>query len=183
MKIKNTNQFKTVSGLLVAVMVAGSSVFAHGGSSASNVGSDEVRQAQQKLKDQGYDPGAVDGVIGIKTAEAIKKFQRYHGESATGELDSTTRTQLGVQAAGTADRDSNSVTSDSGASDSSAGSPGTAGTTTQNPDSNSNMSGDNAKSGTNSNTTSNSGTTGNSTNTNGNTGGTAGSGAGSAGGH
>ena len=100
-----TKQSKITSFLLVAFMVAGQSVFAHGGSSASNASSDDVRQAQQKLKDQGYEPGAVDGVIGMKTAQAIKKFQRYHGESATGVLDSTTRSQLGIQAAGTADRD------------------------------------------------------------------------------
>ena len=40
---------------------------------------DEVREIQEKLKRWGYYNGAVDGVFGTKTLEAVKYFQRKNG--------------------------------------------------------------------------------------------------------
>jgi peptidoglycan hydrolase-like protein with peptidoglycan-binding domain len=36
----------------------------------------------------GYNPGHADGLMGIKTSEAIRQFQLDNNISATGDLDS-----------------------------------------------------------------------------------------------
>jgi N-acetylmuramoyl-L-alanine amidase len=46
-----------------------------------------VSGVQARLKNLGYNIGQVDGVRGRLTAEAIKAFQRKHGQSETGEID------------------------------------------------------------------------------------------------
>lgn len=56
-----------------------------------------VRQAQQALKDKGYDPGPIDGVMGARTKEAIKSFQSASNIQATGTLDAETSAQLGIR--------------------------------------------------------------------------------------
>ncbi|HEY1236307.1 MAG TPA: peptidoglycan-binding domain-containing protein [Candidatus Binatia bacterium] len=66
---------------------------AHSGSAAN------VKEAQQALKDKGYDPGAVDGIMGAKTKEAIKSFQSASNLPATGTLNAQTAEKLGVQTA------------------------------------------------------------------------------------
>jgi hypothetical protein len=57
----------------------------------------KIREAQQALKDKGYDPGPIDGVMGTRTKEAIKSFQNASNLQATGTLDAQTAQQLGVQ--------------------------------------------------------------------------------------
>jgi peptidoglycan hydrolase-like protein with peptidoglycan-binding domain len=54
----------------------------------------EVREAQQALKDKGYDPGPVDGRMGPKTHSALADFQKAQGLRVTGELDPTTSSKL-----------------------------------------------------------------------------------------
>lgn len=46
-----------------------------------------TREAQQLLTDLGYDSGAVDGVYGRRTAEAVKAFQRKAGVPQDGRID------------------------------------------------------------------------------------------------
>lgn len=60
--------------------------------SASAEGSSDgtIRSAQQALSDLGFDPGPVDGLMGPKTAAAIRKFQGSNGLRSTGRLDSAT---------------------------------------------------------------------------------------------
>ena len=55
-----------------------------------------IKQAQQALKDKGYDPGAIDGVMGARTKEAIKSFQNASSLQVTGTLDAQTSQQLGI---------------------------------------------------------------------------------------
>ncbi len=62
--------------------------------------SDEIRQLQQQLQAQGHNPGKVDGVMGPKTAKAIREFQQAQGISASGQPDSQTLQALGVQPKG-----------------------------------------------------------------------------------
>src|SRR5262245_7932192 len=50
----------------------------------------DIAAAQQRLKDRGYYAGPVDGVMGPRTAAALRAYQRDHGLSATGQLDSQT---------------------------------------------------------------------------------------------
>lgn len=55
-----------------------------------------VRNAQQKLKQWGYYIGAVDGIYGPKTREAVIKFQRKNGLVADGIIGPKTKTALGL---------------------------------------------------------------------------------------
>ena len=57
----------------------------------------QIRQAQQSLKEAGFDPGPIDGQFGPKTQEALRAFQRSHGLPQTGQLDETTRESLMAQ--------------------------------------------------------------------------------------
>jgi hypothetical protein len=55
-----------------------------------------VRSAQQALNDKGYNVGAADGQWGPATQDATRRFQQSSGLPATGELDRSTLTALGV---------------------------------------------------------------------------------------
>jgi hypothetical protein len=55
-----------------------------------------VRSAQQALNDRGYNAGAADGQWGPATQDATRRFQQASGLPATGELDRSTLTALGV---------------------------------------------------------------------------------------
>jgi peptidoglycan hydrolase-like protein with peptidoglycan-binding domain len=50
----------------------------------------DVSAAQQRLKDGGYYPGPVDGVVGPSTDAALRAYQRDHGLKITGQLDPPT---------------------------------------------------------------------------------------------
>ncbi len=52
--------------------------------------SDLVKQAQQKLSDNGKDIGTPDGKMGPKTEAALKEFQQEKGLQASGQLDQET---------------------------------------------------------------------------------------------
>jgi len=54
----------------------------------------DIAAAQQRLKDRGYYTGPVDGVMGPRTAAALRAYQRDHGLTATGQLDSQTASAL-----------------------------------------------------------------------------------------
>lgn len=56
-----------------------------------------IRDAQQSLKDKGFDPGAVDGVNGPATRAAVKKYQAQQNISADGVLGPKTLDALGVK--------------------------------------------------------------------------------------
>ena len=58
--------------------------------------SEEVRQIQQKLKNWGYYDGAVDGIFGSQTEEAVKYFQRKNGLTADGIVGNATLAALGI---------------------------------------------------------------------------------------
>ena len=53
---------------------------------------DDVRLVQTLLRDQGVDPGPIDGVIGRKTIAAIREFQRAFMRRADGRVDPNGRT-------------------------------------------------------------------------------------------
>jgi Putative peptidoglycan binding domain len=63
-------------------------------------GSDSVREAQQALKDKGYDPGPVDGVQGPKTREALRDYQQKENLNENGQLGPETMDHLGVKSGG-----------------------------------------------------------------------------------
>ena len=55
-----------------------------------------VQAAQQALSRFGYNPGATDGSWNSSTASAVTQFQKARGLQATGDLDSETRSALGL---------------------------------------------------------------------------------------
>jgi peptidoglycan hydrolase-like protein with peptidoglycan-binding domain len=59
-------------------------------------GERQVLQAQRRLQALGFDPGPIDGVLGPRTEEAIREYQRTQGLRATGVLDAETRAALGL---------------------------------------------------------------------------------------
>jgi peptidoglycan hydrolase-like protein with peptidoglycan-binding domain len=55
-----------------------------------------VRGIQQRLRQRGYYSGGIDGVWGPRTERALAKFQRSRGLEATGNLNPTTASALGL---------------------------------------------------------------------------------------
>lgn len=55
-----------------------------------------IRRVQEALKSEGHDPGAIDGVMGPKTKEALRAFQKQENLQQTGRLDQETMSKLGV---------------------------------------------------------------------------------------
>lgn len=63
---------------------------------------DEVRRIQTKLKSLGFFTGAVDGIYGIKTQSAVRKFQKSVGITADGIAGNKTLLYLGLGSSTTA---------------------------------------------------------------------------------
>ena len=57
---------------------------------------DEVRRVQQKLRELGFYSGSVDGVYGVNTRSAVRKFQASVGITADGVAGSKTLLYLGL---------------------------------------------------------------------------------------
>lgn len=53
-----------------------------------------VAEAQQALKNRGFDPGLIDGAAGENTAAAVVAFQKSRGLKETGKLDPETLAEL-----------------------------------------------------------------------------------------
>ena len=66
-----------------------------------------VKQVQRALKQAGFDPGSVDGLIGHRTHTALLKFQRAHGLEPDGVLGVKTWEALStyMRSADTASKD------------------------------------------------------------------------------
>lgn len=56
-----------------------------------------VRDAQRALRDLGYEPGPVDGVVGPRTRAALMRYQRSERIAVTGWLDPETMVRLDIQ--------------------------------------------------------------------------------------
>ena len=57
----------------------------------------EVTQVQMVLKNMGYYSGGVDGIFGVKTQDALMKFQKARGLTADGIAGPQTLKALGIQ--------------------------------------------------------------------------------------
>jgi peptidoglycan hydrolase-like protein with peptidoglycan-binding domain len=55
-----------------------------------------ILQWQQLLKDTGYIPGKIDGVMNEETKNSVIKFQTDHGLESNGELNNETWEKLNV---------------------------------------------------------------------------------------
>lgn len=67
-------------------------------SALSKIGStgQEVINIQTRLKNWDYYHGAVDGIYGWRTAEAVKEFQRKHGLTPDGICGNATLAKIGL---------------------------------------------------------------------------------------
>ena len=57
----------------------------------------QIEEVQLKLVDSGFSPGAVDGVFGNGTKEALQRFQQHHGLLVTGTVDEKTWSKLATK--------------------------------------------------------------------------------------
>ncbi len=57
---------------------------------------DEARQAQERLRSAGYNPGTADGIPGPQTLTALRQYQKAQRLPVTGLLDDATRHALGL---------------------------------------------------------------------------------------
>lgn len=54
----------------------------------------DIKEAQKALKQNGHDPGLIDGVIGPHSSAALRAYQKEQGLSVTGRLDDATLAKL-----------------------------------------------------------------------------------------
>jgi sporulation protein YlmC with PRC-barrel domain len=66
--------------------------------SASQLSTEQIRKIQQKLNQEGFHAGQVDGKWSSETQSAIRNFQTNKGMKATGQLDERTLDELGLEA-------------------------------------------------------------------------------------
>ncbi len=57
---------------------------------------DEVRRIQRKLKELGFFTGSVDGIYGVKTQSAVRRFQKSVGITADGIAGNRTLLYMGL---------------------------------------------------------------------------------------
>ena len=74
----------------------GGSAGSSGGTLRQGSTGDKVSEMQRKLKNWGYYDGAVDGIFGSGTREAVIYFQRANGLGADGVVGSRTAAALGM---------------------------------------------------------------------------------------
>lgn len=85
--------------ILAALLLIGSCGISVCGLSKIGSRSEEVRSIQQELKNRGYYTGAVDGIYGTQTKNAVVKFQKDSGLSADGIAGVNTLKALGISGA------------------------------------------------------------------------------------
>ena len=66
--------------------------------SASQLNAEQIRKIQQKLNQEGFHAGQVDGNWSSQTQTAIRDFQQTKGINATGQLDERTLNEMGLDA-------------------------------------------------------------------------------------
>jgi peptidoglycan lytic transglycosylase len=70
--------------------------WARGDATQTQMSQDEIRQVQERLKELGYYDGAIDGVYGPQTAEAVREYQRGQGLAVTGSVNQETAQTLQI---------------------------------------------------------------------------------------
>ncbi len=63
-----------------------------------NLDQEAIKKVQDALKSKGFDPGPIDGVVGPRTREAVRRFQDSYGIKADGQIDNQTLYALGQYA-------------------------------------------------------------------------------------
>jgi peptidoglycan hydrolase-like protein with peptidoglycan-binding domain len=58
---------------------------------------EQMKLTQETLRDLGYTPGPIDGIIGSGTAAALRAFQEQEGLRVTGRANPETLAALGIE--------------------------------------------------------------------------------------
>ncbi len=116
--MKKTRKITAVIIALVIILSFGASVccatYYYGSTDYDTVGN-----IQRKLKNWGYYDGAVDGIFGYRTEQAVRYFQQKNGLAVDGKVGTQTLKALGIY---TSSSSSSSGSSSSGSSSSSSNS-------------------------------------------------------------
>ena len=112
--MQNRRRLVLSLAVLFAVNIAVITLFQSAEAAVYRQGStaDAVRTIQTNLSNWGYFSGAIDGIYGPKTEEAVKYFQRKNGLTADGVVGPATLRALGMSTTGgesSASSQSNSV--------------------------------------------------------------------------
>ena len=112
--MQNRRRLVLSLAVLFAVNIAVITLFQSAEAAVYRQGStgDAVRTIQTKLSNWGFFSGAIDGIYGPKTEEAVKYFQRKNGLTADGVVGPATLRALGMSTTGgesSASSQSNSV--------------------------------------------------------------------------
>lgn len=62
----------------------------------NNMSNQKIKKSQELLISKGYAQGKADGIMGGKTVNAIKKYQKDNGLPITGKLDTATCKCMGI---------------------------------------------------------------------------------------
>ena len=58
---------------------------------------EQVKLTQETLRSFGYAPGAINGIMRVETASALRAFQREQGLKVTGQANPETLAALGIE--------------------------------------------------------------------------------------
>jgi len=58
---------------------------------------EQMKLTQETLRDLGYTPGPIDGIMGSGTVTALRAFQQQEGLRATGRANPETLAALGIE--------------------------------------------------------------------------------------
>ena len=89
MTIRNLNKILTYFILIASIQILCGRT-----ASVEATQSYSVFDTQKMLSEKGYDSGPIDGIMGIKTKEALKKFQEDNHLPISGKLDAETEKKL-----------------------------------------------------------------------------------------
>ena len=92
---------KRIAALLLALLLTLTVTQGQGAVLSLGSRGEKVALIQQRLKDWGYYTGAVDGIFGRGTHNAVVRFQRQNGLSVDGQVGKQTAAAMGVSLAGT----------------------------------------------------------------------------------
>ncbi len=81
---------------ITLIALAQTAPFASAESWKRGASGETVKKIQQRLSDWGYYSGAIDGVYGSRTEEAVKKFQKKNGLTADGVAGPATLAAIGL---------------------------------------------------------------------------------------
>lgn len=85
-----------VTGMLGVSLASLASAVEPGEEKVAVLDQQDIKKLQERLRDKGCDAGKVDGILGPRTREGIRQYQKSENLPVTGNLDPETAGKLGV---------------------------------------------------------------------------------------